>query len=104
MSTRPPFRRSTNRPNRFGGRPHTSHGRPVLRYKVILHRAHDKDLPFVARTLRRLTHFGDAEATFRMWDAYHNGRTLVLVTHLERAELYVEQFGEHGLAASVEPA
>ena len=38
-----------------------------------------------------------------MWDAHYNGRTLVLVTHLERAELYVEQFGERGLAASLEP-
>lgn len=104
MSTRPPFRRSSNRLNRFGGRPTSSPGRPASRYKVILHRAHDKDLPFVVRTLRDVTHFADAEATFRMWDAYHNGRTLVLVTHLERAELYVEQFSQHGLAASVEPA
>jgi ATP-dependent Clp protease adapter protein ClpS len=50
-----------------------------------------------------LTHFGEAEATYRMWDAHYNGQTLVLVTHLERAELYVEQFGERGLAASIEP-
>ena len=57
----------------------------------------------MARTLRDLTHFADAEANFRMWDVHHNGRTLVVVTHLERAELYVEQFQERGLPASVEP-
>jgi hypothetical protein len=27
----------------------------------------------------------------------------VLVTHLERAELFVEQFAHHGLAATIEP-
>lgn len=104
MSARQPFRRS-NRIRRFLGRRATSpHGRPIVRYKVILHRTEQQDLPSVARTLRDLAHFADAEATFRMWDAYQNGRTLVLVTHLERAELYVEQFGARGLAASVEPA
>lgn len=104
MSTRPPFRRHNRVARFFGRRPTSPTGRPITRYKVILHRTADKDLPFVARTLRDVTHFADAEATFRMWDAYQNGRTLVLVTHLERAELYVEQFGARGLAASVEPA
>ena len=48
--------------------------------------------------------FGSAEAEFRMWEAYHQGRSLVLVTHLERAELYVEQFADRGLCATIEPA
>lgn len=99
MSTRLP-----NRLARFLGRTPSPRGRSIPRFKVILHRTDHRDLPHVARTLRHLAHFADAEATFRMWDAYQNGRTLVLVTHLERAELYVEQFGEAGLAASVEPA
>ncbi len=73
------------------------------RVKVILHRA-DAGLMVVMKALRDLTRYGEAEASFRMWDAHHNGRTLVLVTHLERAELYVEQFGERGLAATLEPA
>jgi ATP-dependent Clp protease adapter protein ClpS len=70
---------------------------------VILHRTADKGLQFVAQAVRELTHFGQAEAEFRMWDAHYNGRTLVVVTHFERAELYVEQFGERGLWASIEP-
>lgn len=96
MSHRPPSRRSPGTSAR--GLP------PLRRYKVILHRAADKGLKFVARVVMDLTHFGEAEAEYRMWDAYNNGRTLVVVTHLERAELYVEQFGERGLAASIEPA
>jgi ATP-dependent Clp protease adaptor protein ClpS len=97
MSTRLP-----NRLARFLGRTSSPRGRSMPRYRVILHRT-ERDLPSVVRTLRRLAHFADAEATFRMWDAYQNGRTLVLVTHLERAELFVEQFGAAGLPASVEP-
>ena len=75
MSHRPPSRRSSGT---------SPHGLPPLRrYKVILHRAADKGLKFVARAVMDLTHFGEAEAEYRMWDAYYNGRTLIVVTHLE---------------------
>lgn len=105
MSSRPPFRR--HQPPGYG--PSQPAGsppgpKPYPRVKVILHRAADMSLMFVVRTVMELTHYGEAEATYRMWDAHYNGRTLVLVTHLERAELFVEQFGERGLAASLEPA
>jgi ATP-dependent Clp protease adaptor protein ClpS len=74
------------------------------RYKVILHRAADKGLLFVVQAVRDLTRFAEAEAMHRMWDAQHTGRSLVVVTHLERAELFVEQFADRGLAATIEPA
>jgi ATP-dependent Clp protease adapter protein ClpS len=77
---------------------------PTPRFKVVLHRAADKGLIFVVRVLRELTRFGEAEAESRMWEAYHRGRALILVTHFERAELYVEQFADRGLTASIEPA
>jgi ATP-dependent Clp protease adaptor protein ClpS len=98
MSSRPPSRR--HHPPGFGP---SSGPRPHPRVKVILHRNTDVSLMAVVRTVMELTHFGEAEATYRMWDAHYNGQTLVLLTHLERAELYVEQFGERGLAASIEP-
>ena len=34
---------------------------------------------------------------------FFGGRAVVLVTHLERAELYVEQFAARGLPATIEP-
>lgn len=106
MSSRPPFRRYRSDPPAFGpsqsGRP--SARPPIPRYKVIIHRAAGKDLMFVVRAVMELTRFGSAEAEFRMWEAYHRGRSLVLVTHLERAELYVEQFADRGLSATIEPA
>jgi ATP-dependent Clp protease adapter protein ClpS len=57
----------------------------------------------VVRVVMEVTRFGSAEAEFRMWEAYHRGRAAVLVTHLERAELYVEQFAARGLLVSIEP-
>jgi ATP-dependent Clp protease adapter protein ClpS len=74
------------------------------RYKVFLHRPADRGLMAVVRAVVDLTHYAAAEAEFRMWEAFHRGRAVVLVTHLERAELYVEQFAARGLPASIEPA
>jgi ATP-dependent Clp protease adapter protein ClpS len=95
MASRPPRRTSDVSPDP---------SRPIARYSVVLHRTTDQGLLFVARVLRELTRFGEAEAMSRMWEAYHRGRALILTTHLERAELYVEQFADRGLIASIEPA
>ncbi len=99
MSIRPPHRRYDRPDFRAIG---TLYHQP-RRFKVVLHRAADKALTFVARVVMELTRFGLAEAEYRMWETYHRGRSLVLVTHLERAELFVEQFACHGLAATIEP-
>ena len=99
MSIRPPSRRN----DRHGLFTHGGYF-PSRRFKVVLHKTGDKDLMFVARVVMELTRFGSAEAEYRMWEAHHRGRSLVLVTHLERAELFVEQFADRGLPASIEPA
>ncbi|WP_439622398.1 ATP-dependent Clp protease adaptor ClpS [Gemmata sp.] len=98
MSIRPSFRHY-DRSDLWG----FELGRHPRRFKVVLHRAADKNLMFVAKVVMELTHFGTAEAEYRMWEAHHRGRSLVLVTHLERAELMVEQFADRGLPASIEP-
>jgi ATP-dependent Clp protease adapter protein ClpS len=77
--------------------------RPPRRFRVLLHRTRDQELLFVARVVMELTRFGVAEAEFRMWEAHHRGSSLVVITHLERAELFVEQFANRGLAATIEP-
>lgn len=90
--------------------PHQSrpHDRPQRRqlppYKVILHQSPAIDLMFVIRTVMELTRFCRAEATHKMWEAYHCGRSVLLITYKERAELYVEQFASKGLTVSIEPA
>jgi ATP-dependent Clp protease adapter protein ClpS len=106
MSIRPPHR-SNNRwvPPAYGEiRPQRADRLPPPRYKVLLHNTADKELMFVVRVVQELTRFGMAEAEFRMWEAHYHGRSLVLVTHLERAELYVEQFADRGLCATIEKA
>ncbi len=101
MSSRQPPRRNPDSPAPGPSQPTRP---PAPRYRVILHNTVDKGLLFVVRVLRELTRFGEAEAMSRMWEAYHRGRAPILVTHLERAELYVEQFADRGLTASIEPA
>jgi ATP-dependent Clp protease adapter protein ClpS len=78
--------------------------RPTPRYKVVLLNQAAHDLMFVVRSVMELTRFPRAEATHKMWEAYHCGRSVLLVTYLERAELYVEQFADKGLKVEVEPA
>ena len=99
MSIRPPSRRN-DRPSLLARGGYAS----ARRFKVVLHKTADKELMFVARVVMEITHFGTAEAEYRMWEAHYRGRSLVLVTHLERAELFVEQFADRGLPASIEPA
>lgn len=72
-------------------------------YKVILHHDAGLDLMFVVRTIMELTRLCRAEATHKMWEAYHCGQSILLVTHKERAELYVEQFAYKGLTVTIEP-
>lgn len=77
--------------------------RQLPRYKLVLHRNPAIDLMVVVRSVMELTRFPRAEATHKMWEAHHNGRSILLTTWLERAELYVEQFATRGLDTSVEP-
>jgi ATP-dependent Clp protease adapter protein ClpS len=78
--------------------------RQVPRYKVVLHRDPRHDLMFVVRSVMELTRFPREEATHKMWEAYHGGRSILLITYLERAELYADQFAGKGLTVTVEPA
>ncbi len=58
----------------------------------------------VVRVVMELTRFGEAEARHRMWETLHRGWSVILESHRERAELYVEQFADRGFQASLVPA
>jgi ATP-dependent Clp protease adapter protein ClpS len=85
------------------GNPAPGPRRQVPRFKLILHHDHRLELMFVVRTVMELTRLCRAEATHKMWEAYHCGQSVLLVTYLERAELFAEQFGGRGLTVSIEP-
>ncbi len=88
----PPRRRPDDRPRR-----------PLPAYKVILCNNAAQALMFVVQTVMELTRLCREEATHKMWEAHHTGTSLLLVTHKERAELYVEQFAGRGLTVTIEP-
>jgi ATP-dependent Clp protease adapter protein ClpS len=58
----------------------------------------------VVRCVMELTRFPRAEATYKMWEAHHSGRSVLFSIHRERAELFAEQFADRGLTVSIEPA
>lgn len=91
-------------PDKSSRAPALSKPQQLPRYKVILHHDAHINLMFVVRSVMELTRFPRAEATHKMWEAHHCGRSVLLITYLERAELYVEQFASKGMTTSVEPA
>lgn len=92
--------------------PHDPHGssvpgerqerRSLPYYRLILHAEGVKEMIFAVRTIMELTRLCRAEATHKTWEAHHCGRSLLLITYRERAELYVEQFLERGVTVSIE--
>ena len=76
---------------------------PLPRYRLVLHRDADADLTSVVRCVMELTGLARAEATQLMWQAYLDGRAVLLTTWLERGELYAELFAQRGLRTSLEP-
>jgi ATP-dependent Clp protease adapter protein ClpS len=77
--------------------------RTIPRFKVVLLQGAIDDLMFIVRSVMEVTRFPRAEATHKMWESYHCGRSVLLITYLERAELYVEQFASKGLSVTIEP-
>jgi ATP-dependent Clp protease adapter protein ClpS len=61
-------------------------------------------MPFVIGAVVELTPLNEQDAKLRTIEAHETGVSLLLVTHRERAELYMEQFASKGLIVTIEPA
>ena len=72
-------------------------------YRVILHNDDVNTFDHVIATILELTPLKEPEAVQRTIEAHERGATLLLVTHRERAELYVEQFASKKLTVTCEP-
>jgi ATP-dependent Clp protease adaptor protein ClpS len=72
-------------------------------WKVILHNDDVNDQQKVVQVICQLTRLNKAEAAARMLEAHKTGAALLLMTHQERAELYVEQFATYKLTVTAEP-
>jgi ATP-dependent Clp protease adaptor protein ClpS len=72
-------------------------------YRVILHNDDVNTFEHVIATILELTPLKEPEAVQRTIEAHETGSALLLVTHKERAELYVEQFASKRLTVTCEP-
>ncbi len=72
-------------------------------YLVILHNDDVNTFDHVIVTILKLTRLNEQEAIARTIEAHERGQSLLLVTHRERAELYVDQFATCGLLVTCEP-
>jgi ATP-dependent Clp protease adaptor protein ClpS len=72
-------------------------------YRVILHNDDVNTFEHVIAAIVKLTPLTMDEAVARTIEAHENGCSLLLVTHRERAELYVEQFTSLSLTVTCEP-
>lgn len=72
-------------------------------YKVLLHNDDKNEMPHVVESIVELTPLNEQEAVNKTLEAHNTGVSLLLVTHKERAELYVDQFASKSLTVTIEP-
>lgn len=72
-------------------------------YRVILHNDDVNTVEHVISTIRKLTPLTLEEAIEKTLEAHERGRSVLLITNRERAELYVEQFASCKLHCTAEP-
>ncbi len=72
-------------------------------YKVLLHNDDVSVFEHVIHSIVKLAGLPVEEAILKTLEAHETGVALLLVTHLERAELYVDQFTSVKLTVTIEP-
>jgi ATP-dependent Clp protease adaptor protein ClpS len=77
--------------------------KPLRPWKVMLHNDDVNEMLKVVQVICQLTRLKKEEAVARTLEAHNSGVALLLVTHQERAELYVEQFATYHLTVTAEP-
>ena len=73
-------------------------------FKVLLHNDDVNTVEHVIHSILKVTTLQPQEALLRTLEAHESGVALLLVTHLERAELYREQFATFNITVTAEPA
>jgi len=77
--------------------------RQLAPYGGVVHNDEVNDFGHVVITIMLLTHLKAEDAVARTMEAHETGQSVLLVTHRERAELYVEQFASCSLTVTAEP-
>jgi ATP-dependent Clp protease adapter protein ClpS len=69
---------------------------------LVLLQDKKNDMMVIVRAVMDITRFCRTEATHKMWEAHHSGRSVLLTTYRERAELFVELFADRGVQVAIE--
>ena len=72
-------------------------------WKVLLHNDDVNSFEHVIASIVMLTTLSEQDAVLRTVEAHKTGVALLLTTHKERAELYMEQFTSRKLTVTIEP-
>lgn len=73
-------------------------------WKVLLHNDDVNQAEYVAKKVQELTALNEQDAIARVMEAHENEIALLLTTHRERAELYIEQFESCRITVTIEEA
>ena len=84
--------------------PEVTKPRLLPQFKVILHNDDQNDVEHVVETVVMICAMNAQDALERTIEAHESGCALLLITHRERAELYVDQFQSRSLTVTIEPA
>jgi ATP-dependent Clp protease adaptor protein ClpS len=77
--------------------------RQLPRFKVLLHNDDVNHFEHVILSIMKLTPLSEQDALLRTIEAHESGVSLLLVTHQERAELYLDQFMSVKIMVTIEP-
>ena len=77
--------------------------KPLPHWRVILHNDDVNFIEDVVESIVMITPLGTSEAAVKTKLAHQSGNVLLLMTHQERAELYVQQFASRRLTVTIEP-
>lgn len=69
---------------------------------VILHNDEVNTAEFVAEKVQEITKLEEEVAVSKVLEAHKKGRALLVTTHQEKAELFVEQFTSYKISATAE--
>jgi ATP-dependent Clp protease adaptor protein ClpS len=73
-------------------------------YKVLLHNDEVSTFEHVISSVVQIAALATEDALLKTIEAHETGVSVLLVTHLERAELYVDQFATKKITVTIEPA
>ena len=73
-------------------------------FKVLLHNDDVNSFDHVIMAILKLTALQTQDAVLRTLEAHESGVALLLTTHRERAELYVDQFATMSITTTIELA